>query len=124
MAVLTQDVLRIIGKDGIVVGSVANGAAQPKDIDLVIKSRGQKDRNPVFTRLKEAFPTRFDSEGPGHVYIQAYPLLVELFEYDFWDTQDAQKNEGRISYAKAKKQAVMKDVLGVPMLVMKNKSAK
>ncbi len=117
----TADVLRLIGRDGIVVGSVAAGKPDPKDVDVVVRDRGMKDRNPVFQRTLEAYREHCTSEVPGHLVVYANPVCVEMFEYEIWDTKDERKNANRTSYRKARRgpRLVMK-VFGVEMVAVLN----
>lgn|SRR5574341_68779 len=116
----TSDVLRAIGSDGVVVGSVAAGKASPKDIDLVIRPRredrvmGSRSRNPIFERLLTQFEC--ESECVGHLWIDADPLPVELFEYAGWGLQ-GDKGKGCVSFRQASKGAVEREVFGVTVKV-------
>lgn len=110
---LTSDVLRVIGKAGIVVGSVARGKQNPKDIDIVVRDRGTKNKNPVFAEIIKRW--NVISYVPGHLCVNAEPLSVEMFEYDCYDTGDVGKNAQRTTYRKARKHVRDLDVCGVTM---------
>lgn len=113
----TVDVLKLIGLDGIIVGSVAAGKRTAKDIDLVVKDRGRADRNPVFVRLiATGWPVI--SEVIGHLVVLAEPLNVELFEYEM-PTGNEKKDANRTTYRKAKRRAVMIDYVGVKLLMLR-----
>ena len=51
----TADVLRLIGKDGVVVGSFAEQGSSSKDIDLVVRPNPKPDgpTSLVFQRVRE-----------------------------------------------------------------------
>lgn len=53
----TAEVLRVIGTNGVIVGSVAAGKKFPKDIDLVVKGCKLEERhNPVFQAIIARWP--------------------------------------------------------------------
>lgn len=120
--ITTAQVLEVVGLDGVIVGSVARGKQNPKDIDIVVKGRGIRCKNPVFSRLFREFPDYTDSEVPGQVTVTAEPLGVELFEYTCYHLDDPTKNAGRVSYRTARKHAEQTVYLGVQVWMMKRSS--
>lgn len=117
----TGDVLACIARDGVIVGSVADGAEEVKDVDVVVKAanvESDSGRPPVFERLMTRFPGRCQSEAPGHLWIEASPLAVEVFATTAWRTGDAAKDARRVTYSQAIRRSVVRDVLGVPMRVL------
>jgi hypothetical protein len=117
MKPLTQEVLACINPSVVVVGSVANGYLNPKDIDCVVKSREMKNRNPLFEQLLKKYPNDCTSAIVGHLVVKAHPLCVELFEYDCYSTNDSQKDNNRTTYARAVRKAVKAQVMGVMMRI-------
>lgn len=114
----TSDVLRIIGKSGVIVGSWPYMDELAKDLDVVIKPRGNEEsRNKIFDNLMKSFSCNFcESSFIGHLYIRAYPMNVEIFESDFNRiSNDAEKNKNRLSFYQAKKKSVVMNAYGIEM---------
>jgi hypothetical protein len=119
MKVTTQSVLEVIGKRGVIVGSVALGKSNPKDLDVVIRDRGyEQARNPVFTDLLAQFGDACDSEVVGHLVVWASPLLVEVFEGNGWPVDDPVKRKNQVSFRQARKKSIKRPVFGVEMFVI------
>ncbi len=79
-ALTTADVLRFIGRDGVVVGSVAAGAETVKDVDVVVRPEPTESDTPcMIRRLIEAFRPFCESDAPGHLWVHSTPLPVEVF---------------------------------------------
>ena len=115
----TADVLALIGKEGVVVGSVAAGKLNPKDVDVVVReARPEEPRNPVFTRLVAQWPNG-ESLGPGHWWIDADPLPVEVHCYTCWPAIDSDKDAGMVTYRQARRGATIREVYGVQMYIQR-----
>jgi hypothetical protein len=115
----TEDVLRLIGKDGVVVGSFAEQGFSSKDIDLVVRPN-PKPEGPtslVFQRVRETLAGYCDSSAIGHLWVDALLLPVELFATTAWRTGDPEKDAKRILFSKARRKCKLRTVLGVGMLV-------
>jgi hypothetical protein len=122
MVPTTEEVLKEIGASGVVVGSVARGKRNPKDLDVVVRPRGKAARNPVFQKLSSKFSV--DSECIGHLTVQAVPLSVELFEHQYFTIGDAAKDAGRVSFGKAKRNSAWREVYGAAMQVFVEEAKK
>ena len=75
----TAEVLAIIGRRGVVVGSYpANPDA--KDVDVVVGQQNPEARtHPVFDACLTAWPRYCKSVVCGHLWVQATPTPVENF---------------------------------------------
>ena len=115
----TADVLRLIGKDGVVVGSFAEQGSSSKDIDLVVRPNPKPDgpTSLVFQRVREHFAGYIDSSAIGHLWVDALPLPVELFATTAWRTGDPAKDAKRILFPQARRKCAPRTILGVEMLV-------
>ena len=115
----TADVLALLTKTGVVVGSVAAGKRDPKDVDVVVSeaTRPEDRRNPVFARLATQWPDG-ESLGPGHWWVDADPLPVEVHCYT-WHAVDPRKNAGMVSHRQARRGAAIREVCGVSMYVQR-----
>lgn len=115
----TADVLRLIGKDGVVVGSFAEQGSSSKDIDLVVRPNPKPDgpTSLVFARVRERFAGYIDSSAIGHLWVDALPLPVELFATTAWRTGDPEKDAKRILFPQARRKCVSRTILGVDVLV-------
>jgi len=112
----TSEVLALIGKRGVVVGSFPRKGLDAKDLDVVIQER-RESRNPVFQDLRARFPEAFGSGLTGHCTIAADPLKVEVFE-GIMPLADKAKEAGRMTFGQARRRAVRVDCLGTPMLAV------
>lgn len=110
-----QEVLQFIGKRGVIVGSVAKGNLEPKDLDIVVKSRGLEDRdNSIFQHFTSTIDKKyFDSECIGHLVVYTQEIPVEMFEHDGFECLDKSKNAGRTTFSKARRKAVKKKIQGI-----------
>lgn len=115
----TEDVLRLVGKDGIVVGSFAEQGHSSKDIDLVVRLNPKPDgpTSLVFQRVRERFAGYCESSAIGHLWVDALPLPVELFATTAWRTGDPEKDAKRILFPKARRNCQHRTILGVELLV-------
>lgn len=115
----TEAVLRLIGKDGVVVGSFADEGASSKDIDLVVRPNRSPDEltNLVFQRVREQFSAYCESSAIGHLWVDALPLPVELFATTAWRTGDPEKDARRILFPQARRRSRRKAILGVELFV-------
>ena len=117
----TQEVLSVIGNRGVIVGSVARGKQDPKDLDIVIKQRGfEEKRNSVFTELISLYGEDCESSVPGHLVVSAKPLCVELFEDNGWQCDDKEKAKQQVSFQQAKRSTIRQMIFGISMLVQQN----
>lgn len=115
----TEAVLRLIGKDGIVVGSFAEQGHSSKDIDLVVRLNPKPDgpTSLVFQRVREQFAGYCDSSAIGHLWVDARPLPVELFATTAWRTGDPEKDRKRILFPQARRKCQSRIILGVELMV-------
>ena len=115
----TADVLRLIGKDGVVVGSFAEAGNSSKDIDLPVRPNPKPDgpTSLVFQRVRERFAGYCDSSAIGHLWVDALPLPVEMFATTAWRTGDPEKDAKRILFPQARRKCARKTVLGVELFV-------
>ena len=115
----TADVLRAIGKDGVIVGSVARGKLHPKDVDFVIPERGEQNKNAILTRLFALYP-HAESLAIGHMRIRAVPRTVELFEgLTVMVPVEYDKKFQMTTFSAAMKTAIRRRVYGITCFVEK-----
>lgn len=111
----TAEVLVEIRTAGVVVGSWPRKRDDAKDLDVVIKPRGlEEGRNPVFERMRK-FGAAFESSAPGHAFIKAVPMNVEVFEGKSWRVDDPAKHAGMLTYHQARRRSSWVDCYGVLM---------
>lgn len=111
----TSEVLKVIGRRGVVVGSYAT-ATQPGDVDIVVKARHPDSRrHPVFAECLVAWPNHCESSITGHLCVHAAPLAVEIFEDKGWPVDDPVKSKGMLTYQQAVRRGVEQMVFGIPM---------
>jgi hypothetical protein len=115
----TADVLRLIGKDGVIVGSIAERGSSSKDVDVVVRLNPKPDgpTSLVFQRVREQFAGHCDSSAIGHLWVNALPLPVEMFATTAWRTGDPEKDAKRILFPQARRKCQRLSVLGVEMFV-------
>lgn len=117
----TADVLRLIGKDGVVVGSFAEVGASNKDVDVVVKENDNPEEPYQFSVLQRVlaqYRPFCESEAVGHLWVNALPLPVELFATRAWRTGDPVKDAKRITYRQARRKSRLGTVFGVEMRVL------
>lgn len=116
----TADVLRLIGKDGVVVGSFAEYGTSTKDVDVVVKGNTSLEGplSLVTKRVLQEYREFCESEAIGHLWVNSLPLPVELFATTAWRTGDPEKDAKRILYRQAKRNCTRKAVMGVEMWVL------
>lgn len=114
----TADVLRVIGADGVIVGSVAERGSSLKDVDVVVRDMGTESES-VLQRVLRAFRPSCESSAVGHLWVYARPLPVELFGNCAWSTDDDEKDAKRLTYRQARKRSSPKEVYGVMMQVLR-----
>lgn len=76
----TNDVLKKLAGECIVVGSFCELGEAAKDIDVVIPEWNDYGRNPIFRNFCEAFSGYVHSNSCGHLAVDADPQMVEIFE--------------------------------------------
>lgn len=116
----TEEVLRLIGKDGVVVGSFAEHGTSTKDIDVVVKENPSAEGplSLVTRRVLEEYREFCESEAIGHLWVNSQPLPVELFATVAWRTGDPEKDAKRLLYRQARRRCTRKSIFGVEMWVL------
>jgi hypothetical protein len=116
----TEEVLRLIGKDGVVVGSFAEYGSSTKDVDVVVKENTSPEGplSLVTKRVLQEYREFCESEAIGHLWVNSVPLPVELFATTAWRTGDPEKDANRILYRQAKRNCTRKTIMGVEMWVL------
>ena len=111
----TADVLEALGRRAVVVGSYLQLGNAAKDIDVVIPPRHPEARyHDVLQRIMATFPD-FTSEVPGHLFIEAEPVSVEIFEDRGFRPPDPEKATNCLSYRAARRGATQLSCEGVLM---------
>lgn len=116
----TEEVLRLIGKDGVVVGSFAEFGNSTKDVDVVVKENSSPEGplSLVTKRVLEQYREFCESEAIGHLWVNSLPLPVELFATTAWRTGDPEKDAKRLLYRQARRNCTRKTIMGVEMWVL------
>jgi hypothetical protein len=82
-AIFTPIILRALHPRCVIVGSWPYIHEEAKDVDLVVPERPtHATRHPMFEWLKENFEGYYESSAIGHLWLNAYPKPVEIFESD------------------------------------------
>lgn len=116
----TTEVLRLIGNDGVVVGSIAEHGTSFKDVDVVVRDLGVGAEETVLQRVLREFRPWCESSAIGHLWVNAHPLSVEIFANCAWRTGDVEKDAKRLNFAQARKRSKLKEVYGVVMQVLRH----
>lgn len=101
----STEVLSLIGKRGIIVGSFPKKGLAAKDIDVVVSPKlNESGRNIVLQELIKRWPEHFESGIIGHVVINAWPLRVEVFD-GVLPLKDKDKEKGQLTFAQARRRS-------------------
>lgn len=115
----TEEVLRLIGDDGVIVGSFAELGHSTKDVDVVVPQNPDTEgpTSLVIQRVYQRYAPYCESDAVGHLWVHALPLPVELFATKAWRTGDPEKDRKRLEYRQARRKCQRRTVLGVEMQV-------
>ena len=114
MQPLTSDVLQAVAQHGVVVGSFPKLRELAKDIDVVVRPRKlEQRRNPCFEAVVDRYGEHTRSAGPGHLWIEAVPQPVELFEDSGFSPDDPDKQAAMLTYRQAARRASLQRAYGM-----------